>query len=91
MFVVLGRHYLNDIQEKEKFLTEKIIIHPKYNDITLVNDVALLKLQDRISFRRNVSPVCLPLKKYRNYEEMKCEIAGFGQTHINTSLYIKFH
>jgi secreted trypsin-like serine protease len=41
----------------------KAIIHKHYNDTTLNNDIALLKLESPIYFGATIAPVCLPLSK----------------------------
>ncbi len=43
----------------ERKVTRKIV-HPKYNFFTYENDLALVKMDKRISFRYNIIPICLP-------------------------------
>ena len=41
----------------------RIVIHPKYDPATTNNDVALLKLKDKIDFGKfdgTVAPICIP-------------------------------
>ncbi|XP_029724374.2 CLIP domain-containing serine protease B4 isoform X1 [Aedes albopictus] len=42
---------------------EKIVAHKDYNERTLINDIALIKLNESIEFTEAISPVCLPLSK----------------------------
>ena len=42
---------------------KRIVIHPKYDPATTNNDVALLKLKDKIDFSKfdgTVAPICIP-------------------------------
>ena len=62
---------------------KRIVIHPKYDPGTTNNDVALLKLKDKIDFSKfdgTVAPICIP-QQLRAYT---------GQTvravHINQAL-----
>jgi serine proteinase stubble len=36
------------------------IVHPKYNFFTYEYDLALVKLEQRVEFRENIIPICLP-------------------------------
>ena len=38
----------------------KIIIHPDYNKIRGLNDIAIAKLATSLKFNSNVQPACLP-------------------------------
>lgn len=38
----------------------KIVVHPNFNGITYENDVALLKLEQKVNFADHIQPVCLP-------------------------------
>ena len=45
------------------FQVKRIVIHPKYDPATTNNDVALLKLKDKIDFGKfdgTVAPICIP-------------------------------
>ena len=43
----------------ERKVTKKIV-HPDYNFFTYENDLALLKLEKRVTFQDNIIPICLP-------------------------------
>jgi hypothetical protein len=36
------------------------IVHPKYNFFTYENDIALVKVENRVRFADNIIPICLP-------------------------------
>jgi len=44
--VAVGAHKLSEVNQKIK--VSKVIIHPDYDDDTMVNDVALLKLERQV-------------------------------------------
>ncbi|XP_069984564.1 chymotrypsin-2 isoform X4 [Penaeus vannamei] len=64
MVVIMGIH---DLRRKQKFSQEIIVvgsfIHPEYgNGFTISNDIAVVKLQKRIRYHRNISPIKLPTR-----------------------------
>lgn len=46
-------------QNTERLL-DKIVVHPKFNSVTLENDVALLRMVSPVDFTLNVAPLCIP-------------------------------
>jgi len=66
--------------------TSEALIHPQYDDYSLVNDIALLRLST--SAPANVAPIpALPpgLALSASDEGASIDISGFGQTEYNTS------
>lgn len=61
---------------------EKIIVHEKYDSYTNVNDIALIKLNKRISplpsEDMSVNTICLP-NDDDDFTGMKCKVAGWGR------------
>uniref|UniRef100_A0A3B3WRP2 chymotrypsin n=1 Tax=Poecilia mexicana TaxID=48701 RepID=A0A3B3WRP2_9TELE len=60
LIVYLGRHTQqssNPNEESRK--VSRVITHPNYNDETKDNDVALLQLQEAVTFTDYIRPVCL--------------------------------
>ena len=56
-----GLDHLNvSEQARQEFQLVDLIIHDKYNHETLENDIALMKLDRRVDFSRNILPACLP-------------------------------
>lgn len=59
---------------------EKIILHPKFDNETLANDVALLKLQYPAKQRPHIDVVCLPKATDEFSLRSRCVITGWGKT-----------
>ncbi|XP_037820128.1 trypsin-1 [Lucilia sericata] len=55
----------------------RVIIHPQYNPTTIVNDVALLRLESPIQFNDKIRPVCLPNRNH-NFDNKDAVVAGWG-------------
>lgn len=51
----------NDAPNKDVKVST-ITVHPKYSRATLQNDLAILKLTQKITFAENIKPICLPDK-----------------------------
>ncbi|XP_052333642.1 tryptase-like [Oncorhynchus keta] len=58
--ISLGQQTLEGINPNEVSRTvAEIIIHPDYNDLTMDNDIALLRLSSPVNFTNYIRPVCL--------------------------------
>nr|AVP12669.1 complement component 2/factor B-like [Lepidonotus squamatus] len=58
---------------------DKVIKHPNFSMSNLVNDIALLRLKDEISFSVDIRPVCLPAQGASVYaEKQKATVTGWG-------------
>jgi len=84
--VELGQH---DANTKAMEITRlKSVVHEQYpNDGRLVNDIALLELEDPIDFSENphIRPICLPSNSREDYTGSKATVAGWGRTGNNAS------
>ena len=62
--VRVGDHHRLDLDlpEMETWIA-KLIIHPGFVRATFNNDIALLKLGDKVKLSEYIRPVCLPLKR----------------------------
>ncbi|XP_048418012.1 transmembrane protease serine 13a isoform X2 [Stegostoma tigrinum] len=58
----------------------KIVVHSRYSSDTNDNDIALMKLSNRLRFTDNIRPACLPTYDQQFPEGMRCWITGFGHT-----------
>ncbi|KFP02805.1 Coagulation factor X, partial [Calypte anna] len=63
---------------------EKIIAHPEFDTQTFDKDIALLKLEEPITFSEDVVPACLPEEHFANDVLMNQTygiVSGFGIEH----------
>eukprot|EP00062_Callorhinchus_milii_P000265 gi/632935063/ref/XP_007887632.1/ PREDICTED: serine protease 56-like [Callorhinchus milii] len=80
--VVTGEYDLSK-QDTEERITQinRIIIHPKFNQRTFNNDIALLELTVPVSVSELVSSVCIPEKIEELPAGTMCYIAGWGSVY----------
>merc|ERR1711971_1363585 len=75
-----------DFVNHEDVAIQTTIIHPAFDSKTLKNDIALVKLQRPVTFRRGLRPACLP-DKYRGFPlaslNDKPKVVGWGKTDNN--------
>merc|ERR1719228_2710477 len=81
--VELGQHDLSSAAMRPR--VEQVIVHEQYDKIRVVNDIALLKLQDPVDFNKhpNIRPICLPSNSRENYAGSRAIVAGWGVTGEN--------
>jgi hypothetical protein len=80
-FVLRGGSVLNELPEvpntnllpfdenldgRQQFDVEKIVVHPKFNPFTYEHDIALITLKNSIRPSKELFPVCLPEPKMNN-------------------------
>ncbi|XP_067436417.1 uncharacterized protein [Thunnus thynnus] len=56
------------------------IIHPKYNEFTLENDIALLKLSTPVNFTDYIQPICLASANSTFHTGINSWVTGWGNT-----------
>ncbi|KAF5892452.1 serine protease 27-like, partial [Clarias magur] len=79
MVVYLGKQNQTGVNPNQ--ITRKIIriiIHPKFNSITLDNDITLLRLSCSVTFTNYINPVCLAAKGSSFAASTMCWITGWG-------------
>ncbi|XP_078420566.1 transmembrane protease serine 11A-like [Cetorhinus maximus] len=77
--VVIGEYDLKKQDTEERILqVNRIITHPKFNQRTFNNDIALLELTVPIAISEHVNFVCLPDSIGELPPGMMCYIAGWG-------------
>merc|ERR1712179_401253 len=83
VMVELGQHDLSSAAMRPE--VDKVIVHEQYTRKPLVNDIALLKLQDPVDFNKhpNIRPICLPSNSRENYAGSRAIVTGWGMTGEN--------
>ncbi|CAF0704352.1 unnamed protein product [Brachionus calyciflorus] len=88
--VYLGVDYFvnsdNDIKPAEVYNVEQVIMHEKYDEKLVKNDIAILKLSSNVELNENVQISCLPNPDFKNYptQNMQAFIVGWGITDNET-------
>ncbi|GFS45645.1 trypsin-1 [Trichonephila inaurata madagascariensis] len=59
---------------------KKIITHPKFDHMKIINDIALLELAESLKCSKGISPICLPTNKEVYKKGQKVTVAGWGKT-----------
>uniref|UniRef100_A0AB38ZEU1 Venom S1 protease 41 n=1 Tax=Oncocephalus sp. TaxID=2944721 RepID=A0AB38ZEU1_9HEMI len=55
----------------------RIIEHQNFNRVTLVNDIAVLVLAEKVTFNQFIGPICLPTEK-KDLDHKYVRIIGWG-------------
>ncbi|KAK7016379.1 hypothetical protein SK128_007618 [Halocaridina rubra] len=64
----------------EEFLISRIVIHPQFDNATLVNDIALLQLERSARRKANIDAVCMPKKTdFFEGSTTRCYVTGWGR------------
>lgn len=85
---VLGEHDRSvDEKSEQKFTVAKIISHANYSSNTLDNDIAMIKLQKKVTLKKDsygypdkIGLVCLPKQGEAANTDDLCYITGWGKT-----------
>lgn len=64
-----------------------IVIHPNYVLGSSVNDIAILYLENAITYNAHVNPLCLP-NSIETPTLNKCIVTGWGQAVIKGKIYL---
>ena len=70
MIIYRHRHIFTNI-----FTYRKWITHPKYNENSIDNDFAIIKLLTPVTFTDRVKPICLP-SILNNYDSKVATVTG---------------
>ncbi|KRZ96746.1 Transmembrane protease serine 9 [Trichinella sp. T8] len=83
--VISGAHDLeNNFEDSQRKIPVKnFVLHPEYKGNTL-NDIALLKLKEKILYTDKTRPACLPNKDEEPSEGELCYASGWGSPFSGT-------
>ncbi|XP_037712537.1 ovochymase-2 isoform X2 [Drosophila subpulchrella] len=69
--------------------TAKVIIHPGFKNDSLLDDIALLRLDRDVAYNENIRPACIILDEDVTSDEVyKFSVFGWGKTEHNVSSQI---
>lgn len=58
----------------------QVLIHPKFNNETMFNDVALLVLNSAPVMKEHINTICIPNNREQfNYDSRSCVSTGWGK------------
>ncbi|XP_030851702.1 uncharacterized protein LOC105442295 [Strongylocentrotus purpuratus] len=79
--VVFGNAHLTDDSDNEVAVeVADIFVHPEYYISTLINDIALIRLAEPVTFSDYVTPACLSESSNELKDYRRCLVAGWGTT-----------
>ena len=78
---------INETTEK-RHNVEKIVMHSGYNTTTLVNDIALLKLQTPALMNDHVNTVCVPNGTEEAALGTSCYVTGEPSSGFNSLFFV---
>ncbi|XP_068241561.1 uncharacterized protein [Palaemon carinicauda] len=64
-----------------------IFIHPEYVEISFINDISLLRLNEPVRFTDYVRPVCLPSPGSIIRNNRMCTLVGWGQLYESGKIF----
>ena len=89
MFVRVGLNNPSNASDGKTYAVSEVIVHAGYNDQTLLNDIALLKLTDSINFP-NAKPIKLitssDVSEGATVPGVLAWVTGWGLTHVNPNV-----
>ena len=72
----------------QEFNVSDIRIHPQFNNATLINDIALLKLERPAKRQQNIDVVCVASSEQVDEERIsKCYVTGWGRRNESKQKY----
>lgn len=70
-------HITTDTQFSNLYPVDSFITHEQYSETTRENDIALVRTQYDMTYKRGVGPICLPFT-IQNTDIQQVEIPGWG-------------
>ncbi|RZB70352.1 uncharacterized protein BDFB_004195 [Asbolus verrucosus] len=71
------------------FSAKDYVIHPNYNSSTMINDIAIIRLDRKAIFSDYVRPICLPPSNFNMQGNETFTISGWGRTETEKRSSIK--
>lgn len=79
--IFMGTNEVKEYDSTPPVYADSIHMHPQYNNPSKVdfnNDIALIKLQNQITFNSSIMPICLPAEGATYVTGMMGLVSGFG-------------
>lgn len=86
--VVAGTNTLNE--GGVIYTAERTIIHPRWGNILIRNDVALLRVSEDIEFGEKVQPIALPTENFTK-EDYPAQLSGWGRSTVSLLFYLQLN
>ena len=89
---VYNRTVISKTTTQNAFTVQKLIKHENYDPSKLLNDLAILRLNENVVFNNEIQPCCLPDTNSSDFPSSETEsfVIGWGQTESgNSSSYLK--
>ena len=68
-----------------------VTIHPEFNETTQQNDIALIRMQEEITFTEFLKPIALPTADFPNESGIKVSVSGFGMWFVSINIeFLRF-
>ena len=79
--VMAGEHNKLTIEPgQEAYTVDQITIHPQYQRLDNDNDIALIRLKNKVTLRTEVNVVCLPPQGSSPSVGTQATVVGWGET-----------
>jgi len=81
--VTIGEHdtrYTNEAIAVQTILASEVIERSDYNEASITNDIAILRLSRDVILNENVVPACLPTDTTKTYAGQSAIVSGWGTT-----------
>jgi hypothetical protein len=78
---MLRRSSFSPLEQTRAVLS--VYVHPKYDPLTLDNDITLLKVQEPFQLNQWTAPACLPSLGYFPGNDTLCTVVGWGNVQEN--------
>lgn len=86
ILVVVGAHHIRN--DGQTYYLDRIVKHPKFDSVTLWNDISLLHTNETIQFNKFVRPI--PLRRKFVDEGVVSILSGWGRMRVFEPIFCRF-